>query len=146
MGNPAENFSRKFKALQLTFRKVSANPCQEVSSRTPRHHCLDSNGVAYASNTRSGGAPRGQVRSILIRSKVSGYRHGTIRLSVSKRTSRISRHQEVSAATGNRVNGTGRANSSLRSGVICQGRNGLRSSGLWPPWSAQACKNARSQW
>src|SRR5205807_5243504 len=91
--------------------KVSANPCQEVSSGTPRHHGIDSNGVAYASNARSGGDPSGNVRSMLIRSKVSGYHHGTIRLSVSKRTSRISRHQEVSAATGHRVNGTGRANS-----------------------------------
>jgi len=34
--------------------KVSANPCQEVSSGTLGHHCIDSNGVACASQRAFG--------------------------------------------------------------------------------------------
>src|SRR5215510_10335208 len=32
------------------------------------------------------------------------------------------------------------------SALICQGTKGLRSAGLWPPRSAQACKKALNQW
>jgi hypothetical protein len=44
------------------------------------------------------------------------------------------------------MTGTGRVSSSLRSGVICRGRNARRSGGHVPPWSAHACKKVLSQW
>ena len=84
--------------------------------------------------------PIGQASAARTCMAASGHRHGIICLRWGQATRR-SRRQEVSTASdsslcwvglarGGHVTGTGRANASRRSGVICQGRNALRSVGL----------------
>jgi Sulfotransferase domain len=80
---------------------ASDNPTQEVSGRAPRHHCV---GNAWASDQAD--QALGGVCCFRFFSLLGG------------------------TGQGGHVTGTGRANASRRSGVICQGRNALRSVGL----------------
>ena len=79
----------------------------------------------------------GQASTARPRVAASGHRHGSLCLRLGQATRRI-RRSEVSAASDASLcwaalakeghgTGTGRANASLRSGVICQGTNELRS-------------------
>jgi hypothetical protein len=80
---------------------ASDNPTQEVSGRAPRHHCVGNAWASDQANQVLGGVCCFRFFSLL---------GGT--------------------GQGGHVTGTGRANASRRSGVICQGRNALRSVGL----------------
>jgi hypothetical protein len=80
---------------------ASDNPSQEVSGRAPRHHGV---GNAWASDQAE--QALGGVCCFRFFSLLGG------------------------TGQGGHVTGTGRANASRRSGVICQGRNALRSVGL----------------
>ena len=82
-------------------RTASDNPSQEVSGRAPRHHCVGNAWASDQADQALGGVCCLRFFSLL------GW-----------------------TGQGGHVTGTGRANASRRSGVICQGRNALRSVGL----------------
>src|SRR6516225_2347454 len=67
------------------------------------------------------------------------------------------RSEDVSAASGSccswaklpqagTLTGSGRDRTARRSALLCQGTKGLRSAGLGPPLSAQACQKALNPW